>query len=314
MDPRSIVFPEWYATPLAICREWLEPRLVTPPPEQGQPDTEPSVRYFADGVCLSPHIALADNAATHGGKRAIAVLPLHGPITQRKTLFSRLFGGTSTTEFARRFDEMMASQHVGTIVIDADTPGGSVSGVPELADKVFKGCNQKRIVMVCNSMLGSAGYWIGASASEVVVTPSGTIGSIGVWILHVDTSEANKKAGLDVTMISAGKYKTEMNPFEPISEEAKAYEQSEINRYYDQFVAAVARGRGVSASTVRNGFGQGRMVGPQVAVDEGMADSVATLEQVVRREAGAKTTAQAEHDQRVRYINRMERELEIGNN
>ena len=89
--------------------------------------------------------------------------------------------------------------------------------------------------------------------------------------------------GYKTTLISAGKYKVEGNPFEPLSAEAAANMQAQVNSYYDMFVGAVAKGRGVKASDVRDGFGQGRMVLATQAVAEGMADRIGTFDETIAR-------------------------------
>ena len=87
-----------------------------------------------------------------------------------------------------------------------------------------------------------------------------------------------EKAGVKVTMISAGKFKTEGNEFEPLSDEARAAIQKRVDGYYSSFTGAVAKGRGVTPSAVRGGFGEGRVVGANEAVSLGMADRIGTLE------------------------------------
>jgi len=87
-----------------------------------------------------------------------------------------------------------------------------------------------------------------------------------------------EKDGIETTLISAGKYKTEGNPFEPLSEEAKTAYEMRINEYYTLFIAAVARGRGVNAATVQKGMGQGRMLGAEAAQAENMIDGVITFD------------------------------------
>jgi ClpP class serine protease len=57
-----------------------------------------------------------------------------------------------------------------------------------------------------------------------------------------------------------GKFKTEMSPFQPLSEDAKAEIQARVDKFYGMFVQDVARGRGTTVDQVREGFGQGRMV------------------------------------------------------
>src|SRR3990167_5725158 len=123
-------------------------------------------------------------------------------------------------------------------------------------------------------MMASAALWIGAAADEIVITPGGEIGSGGVYGMHMDFSEADAKAGVKTTLISAGKFKTEGNEFEPLSDEARAAFQKRIDEMYGMFVASLARSRGVSAATVRHGFGEGGMVGAKQALELGMADRI----------------------------------------
>jgi HK97 family phage major capsid protein len=120
-----------------------------------------------------------------------------------------------------------------------------------------------------------------SAASKAFSTPSGEVGSIGVYSAHQDISGAQKKLGVKTTLVSAGKFKTERSPFEPLSDEAKAAMQEKVDAYYEMFVAAVAEGRGVSVETVRDTFGQGRTVMAAKAADAGMVDAVATYEDVL---------------------------------
>jgi len=247
-------------------------------------------------------------------RRAIAVLPLLGPISQRAGLMTALFGGSSTERFGRMLDETAADASVGAIVLEVDSPGGSVAGVPELAVKVAAAKAKKPVVAVANGMMASAAYWIGSQASELVVTPSGEVGSIGVWSMHTDLSEALAKEGVKVTLISAGPHKTELNPYEPPSLEALEYEQQQVDRYYGEFVDAVADGRRKTAATVRKEMGGGRLVGPKAALAAGMADRVATIETTIRRLGGRlaeQDRAAAEAERRRVILERMEREDRI---
>ena len=229
--------------------------------------------------------------AMRGG--AVAVLPLHGVIHQRMNLMSEMSGGTSTEMFAQSFRAAMADDAIRAIVIDVDSPGGGVYGVDELAAEILRARGSKRVVAVANSLAASAAYYIASAAEEVVVTPSGEVGSIGVFTAHQDLSKAAEAEGVKTTLIAAGKYKVEGNPFEPLSDEARAELQSRVDAYYGLFVAAVARGRNVTAAQVRGGFGEGRVVGAREAVRLGMADRVGTLDETIGRLLGARPAAGA---------------------
>lgn len=216
----------------------------------------------------------------------IAVLPLLGTISQRAGMMTNFSGGTSTEIFAKAFRSALADESVRAIVLDVDSPGGTVYGVDELAGEIFRARGKKPIVAAVNSLAASAAYWIASAADEIAVTPGGEVGSIGVYAMHVDESQLDEKVGLKITLISAGKFKTEGNPFEPLSGDARGAIQKRVDEYYDMFAGAVVRNRSTTAAAARKGFGEGRVVGAKEAVELGMADRIATLDQILARLAG----------------------------
>jgi signal peptide peptidase SppA len=224
----------------------------------------------------------------HGASRpadrrvnSVAVLPLFGTIFPRANLMTDMSGATSAERFGAQFAALLRDPEVGAIVLDVNSPGGAASGIEEVSKQIFDARGQKPIVAVVNHLMASAAYWIGSSADEIVITPSGDAGSIGVFAVHEDWSVALDKAGIKVSIIKEGKYKAEGNPYEPLSEEARAAIQTRVGEVYDAFVEAVARNRGVKVAVVRNGFGEGRVVGARESVKLGMADRIGTLEETV---------------------------------
>ena len=236
---------------------------------------------------------------------AIAVLPLFGIIAQRANIMTQTSGGTSTELFGKQFEAAMADPQVGAVIIDVDSPGGSVHGVDELSSLIYSARGVKPVVAVANSLAASAAYWIATAAEELVVTPTGEVGSIGVLAAHEDDSEMFQKAGVRTTLISAGKYKTEGNPYEPLSDEARAYLQQRVDDYYGLFVGAVARNRGVGVQAVREGFGEGRVVGAKQAKALNMVDRIETLDDTIarlQRRGQSRTRRTAELDTRQRRL------------
>lgn len=243
-------------------------------------------RYLAGEKLNAEEVQTRIHGATRPPDRitgSVAILPLFGTIIPRANLFSNTSGATSAEQFGKRFDELINDSTVGAIVLDVDSAGGQVAGVDELSKKIYEARGKKPIVAVANHLAASAAYWIATAADELVVTPSGEVGSIGVFAAHEDISESLAKEGVKVTMISEGKYKTEGNPYEPLSEEARTAIQTRVSESYDAFVKAVARNRGVKAADVRNGFGEGRVVGARQAQTLGMADRIATLDETIAR-------------------------------
>jgi len=244
----------------------------------------------AEGVMESVH---ADRAVRDARRHAssalcsggIAVLPLYGVVTQRGNMVEDVSGpgSVSTQQFASALRQALADDTVSQILIDIDSPGGSVYGVAELADEIISARSQKPVVAVANSLAASAAYWIGCAASELYVTPGGEVGSIGVWQAHFDYSQALAAEGVAPTLISAGKYKVEGNPYAPLDVEAQGFMQSRVDDYYAAFTKGVARGRGVPIAQVRDGMGQGRVLGADAAIAQNMVDGVATFDDVVRK-------------------------------
>lgn len=219
---------------------------------------------------------------------AVALMSLYGLIAPRASMVESVSGpsGTGLDAFGRQFQTALDDPEVSSIVIDVNSPGGSVDMVPETAALIRRGREQKPVYAVANTNAGSAAYWLASQASRFNATPSGMVGSIGVYSPHTDISEAEAMKGRKTTLVSAGKYKTEGNPFGPLSEEAMAFRQSMVDGYYDWFLNDVAEGRDVKVADVRQGFGEGRYLPAQDALKGGMIDRLATLEETISEAMG----------------------------
>jgi signal peptide peptidase SppA len=231
------------------------------------------------------------NAMTVQPGGAVAILPIRGTIAHHASMLAESSGGATTEGIAKRLREALADPQVASIVLDIDSPGGSVSGVPELAAEIYRSRGRKPLKAVANALAASAAYWIGTAADELIVTPSGEVGSVGVIAAHQDISEALVKEGVKVSLVTAGRYKAEGNPYQPLDEEARAELQRRVDEAYGWFVRDVARNRGVSVETVRSEFGEGRVYGGKEAVRRGMADRVATLDEVIAELASPRRAA-----------------------
>jgi signal peptide peptidase SppA len=227
------------------------------------------------------------------GRQIVAVVGVYGTLTHRASMFTDTSGLASAEAIGARVKAAAADPGVKGIVLDVDSPGGSVYGMQELAAEIRAARAVKPVRGVANARAGSAGYWALAQAEMVYVTPSGEAGSIGVFVQHEDRSEALAKEGVKVTTIAYGKNKALGGPHEPLSDEARADLEKRVAEYGRAFEADVAKGRGVTAAAVRKDFGQGLMFSAAEAVARGLADKIATLDEVVRLTAKAKGPAPA---------------------
>lgn len=234
---------------------------------------------------IEERIGIRKDEPTAPPESAVAVLNLFGPIVPRAGVFSDISGATSVEGFRAEFNQALASADVGAILINVDSPGGVAYLVAELASDIIAARGAKPIVAIANPFAASAAYHIASAADELVVTPSGEVGSIGAVTAHDDISGLQEKAGVKTTLVHSlnAPYKVEGNQYEPLTDEAKTEMQRRIDAFAKMFVADVAKGRGVTVKTVEADFGQGRLVMAQDAVAVGMADRVATFDQTLAR-------------------------------
>lgn len=223
-----------------------------------------------------------ESSGKSGG--GIAVVPLHGVMTHRAKDAVRASSTLASTEILTRQIRQLANDaSIDAIVLDVDSPGGSVFGLSELATEIMEARKNKKVVAVCNDLMASAAYYVGSAADEIYITPGGMVGSVGTVVAHEDISKFLENEGVKVTFIHAGEHKVEGNSYEPLSDEARAEFQRVVDEYYDNFTKAVARHRGTTVKDVIDNYGKGRVLLDREAVKRGMVDGVATLDQVIAK-------------------------------
>lgn len=255
-----------FGAPLLIHRPKLEVILAVLGPRIGLAETGTPI----------PIPATRSPPASDGG---IAVLPIYGTLVRRAVGLEAASGLTSYQELAAQLDAAIADPSVAAIVLDIDSPGGESGGVFDLADRVRTAAQVKPVWALANDMAYSAAYALGSAASRFFVTRTGGVGSIGVIAMHADQSVRDAKDGVRYTAVFAGARKNDLNPHEPISDEAHAFLKSEVDRIYSLFVDTVASHRGLTGDAVRATeagvfFGQG-------AVAAGLADAVGTFDELL---------------------------------
>lgn len=246
--------------------------------------------FRASGQRYTPEEIQARIGPSAGRDRAVtrapgmvAVLPLTGVLQNRAGAMEESSGVVGMDKIGRVFSALVNDPEIKAIVLDIDSPGGTVAGTMEFAQAIFEARSDKPVAAVANHMAASAAFWLMSAASEAYVSPSGMVGSVGVLRMHQDVSKMAENEGVKTTYIHSGKHKVEGNPFEPLSEESLAYLQAECDKMYSAFVGDLARNRRVSRAHIEASFGQGRMLQARDAVAAGMVDGVMTLDQVLAK-------------------------------
>lgn len=210
-----------------------------------------------------------------------AVIPVHGVIAKRMNLMMRISGGTSTQILGDDLDRALEDPAIHSIVLSIDSPGGTVDGTQAIADQIYESRGKKPIYAVADGMAGSAAYWIASAADKVFASGDTTaVGSIGVVLAHVDYSEGEKKHGVKVTEITAGKYKRIAGEHAPLSKEGKEYLQGHVDHMYSVFIDNVARNRGVTTDQALS-MADGKIFLGKNAAEVGLVDGVSTIPKVV---------------------------------
>jgi ClpP class serine protease len=163
---------------------------------------------------------------------------------------------------------------------------------------VLRARTLKPIIACAQYQMCSAAYWVGSCATEIVAPVSALLGSIGVFAIHEDLSKALEQEGIKLTHISAGKYKTDGNSAEPLSDSARARIESHVAATYERMTADIALGRGITPAVVRASYGEGAVVTASEALAAGMVDRIATLDDTLARvlTSGASLTLRAAAD------------------
>jgi len=118
-------------------------------------------------------LAAPRRPSTSGGIRGVRRIPVAGYITYRSNFLSSIFGWSTVIGIQAELDEALADPSVSAILLDIDSPGGTVYGIEELAASIFAARSQKRIVAHAAPFAASAAYWLGAEAKAYVLEQLG---------------------------------------------------------------------------------------------------------------------------------------------
>ena len=223
-----------------------QPWLITTDAMQGM--VAQAVAFFDARIQLPD----ASRNALLSVSDGIGIIDLHGPLMRQPDLISSLlFGATDMNEVTDAIQEAVQRDDVQSILIDINSPGGTVNGTPELAQAVADAAKLKTTYAFSAGQMCSAAYWIASQCDAIYATPSARVGSIGVMLPFIDSTEKFRSEGLKVEVFAAGKFKGMATPGVPLSEEQRALIQSDIEEIAAEFKTAVlARGRKIPDSAM----------------------------------------------------------------
>lgn len=261
---------------LSVALEGIGPRLL-----DGERLPEPAGMRALKVARTSRHaeqIGPLSSAATRTGTR-LAVIPLHGALSRRGGMDAASNELRSYDSVRQDLRSALADESVGGVLLDVDSPGGEVAGLPELAAEILAARGSKPVYALANTDACSAAYWLASGAERVFVTPSGSVGSIGVVAAHVDQSARDAQSGVRWTFVHAGAKKVDGHSHAPLTPSVHAEIQAEVDRLHGEFVAHVASARGLDAARVRGT--EAAVMSADEALRAGLVDQVGTFDDAV---------------------------------
>ena len=217
--------------------------------------------------------------ASRGDAKGIAVIDVMGSLVHRARGMAAESGIASYEAIGAAVEMAAADPSVAGILLRIDSPGGEASGAFELARTVRRAAELKPVHSVIDGMGLSAGYLIASQTRKISLAANSSAGSIGIVMIHLDQSEADKKEGLNFTVLKRGARKADFNPHEPLTEGARAWADKLLDYEYGLFVDAVAAGRGLEADKVR-ALEAGILFGEE-AINSGLADGHASYREAL---------------------------------
>lgn len=174
----------------------------------------------------------------------VGIIPIEGSLVHKGAYVGMSSGRTSYQGIQTQVARAMRDDRVKAAVLEIDSFGGEVAGAFETADMIAALSKVKPTLAILTDFAFSAAYLLAAAARQIVAPPTGGAGSIGAVVMHTDFSRKLENEGIKVTVLAAGKHKTEGNPAMPLSDDVKARVLSRLESSRQMFADAVGRYRG----------------------------------------------------------------------
>lgn len=218
-------------------------------------------------------IAVSDDGLPGGAK--VAVVEVEGVIGADSGR------GLDTDGIIRVLGEYRDDPAVRAVVLRINSPGGVVAPTQEIFNAVRRLREAKKpVVASLGSVAASGGYYVAVAADRIYASPGTLTGSIGVVMQLANLEGLLKKVGVEYVVVKAGAYKDVGNIARPMTPEERRILQALLDDVYDQFVTAVAEGRGLDPQVVR-GFAEGRIYSGRQAQGLKMVDELGGLEEAI---------------------------------
>lgn len=218
-----------------------------------------------------------DEAVVRDG---IAIIPIGGPVAINLGEFEKGAGAVDMDDIAAELDEAEESDEVKSIILNFDSPGGTVNGTWELCDKIME--VEKPIYSFSRGLMCSAAYAMACATDGIFATKTARVGNIGVYCVHHDLTQMAAQKGIAVKVFSSGPIKGAGVPGTALSLEQQNFKQAEVMGLAKTFFEHVrSRRGGIKDEDMGGQWYSGDVAGEKGFVD-GIVANLAELEAHLR--------------------------------
>jgi ClpP class serine protease len=199
----------------------------------------------------------------------VGVIEYSGPLLQRPGYIETQLGAVSYDKICELVDFVLDAG-AKSMVISADSPGGSACGMLECADKIAEAAAKVPVVAFTNSCMTSAAYGLACPATAIYSTKTANLASVGVRCEIADWSEFVRNMGVKMHSFVSGKYKNAGSPYQAMTDDHADYFSGLVTKIADDFKGLVRANRpGVSDDWM-----QGQCCYGQECVTAGFSDGI----------------------------------------
>lgn len=224
----------------------------------------------------------ADEERGYAYRGNVAVVPVSGVLSKYSDMINGMSqpSGMTSAQVADAVRRAGGDRRAASILMDIDSPGGTVAGTTDMVAAVHEARAEKPVVAIAHDMAASAAYWLASAADTLYLTPAAEVGSIGVYSVMEDASAYYEKSGVKRYLVASGEHKGAGAEGTKITADHLASIQDSITAMAQVFKDAVAQARGLSGEALA-AVTTGRCFVGAEAVDVGLADGVMGVEDLL---------------------------------
>jgi len=210
--------------------------------------------------------------ASGDADQQIAVVPLEGEVD-----------GAAADRIDRFLERIEENSNVKAVVLEIDTPGGTVTASDEIYERVlrYKQARKEKgrsdlVVVSMKSMATSGGFYAACAGDYIFAEQTTFTGNIGVLMPSFNFSGLLNKYGVEeTTIVSTGAtFKNAGSPYQPKQEQDRKYLQNLADHAFKRFKDVVSAGRGTRLTGKIDDLANGKVYVASEAKDAGLIDAI----------------------------------------